>query len=367
MKQRLFSLILYGALLGGLAMFVNYHLKHSNARAKVLVENPRSTTGSSAEQISPAPQHSHVTPVAPPATSASHGNYHCHSVAKGKPTELRTKVYKWLDEYGRAAYSDAAPGDLEFEIVDLGTRGKDYFDLSTNTRNVQLPAEFTSELRARITKTYQILSRMIALEKIQRVAVNMELLGNQADYQKARQRYAKNISANSLGFYSGNHNLAVVLASHNEQTAKTALHEAAHVINHGIMMATPRWLNEGLAEYFEQLKAFASAATVHPNSYALNYLRQHGNRPLAEFLRDERWQDSNNQRNYATAWGLIYFLMDSRNNRALLAELLNQVTDDRCANTDTAAWLQRRYPGGVRKLEQDFRRWMQSKPLAHHH
>ena len=299
---------------------------------------------------------------------AIHGQFFCRDNSKGAIATKKNLLYKWTNTAGSVEYSDRAPAQLDYEVIDFSDGSKDYFSLRTQQRAAKLSVDSISQLESKITKTYKILGRMINIQKMRRVEVDLLLLGNPAEYAAIRSRLAPTLSANNQGFYSGLHNKAVVHSKWLKQTEATAIHESVHVINNGLMMHSPRWLNEGLAEYFEGLKAIGSAAEISPIPAQIRWLKTHRPAPITELLDARtRWQDDRQSSYYATAWALVYFFMGERNQRGVFGDFLNQIIDDGCDATDSITWMQQHYPGGVQNLQRQFSKWLKQTDFSKHY
>lgn len=90
---------------------------------------------------------------------------------------------------------------------------------------------------------------------------------------------------------------------------RTAIHEAVHAINKAILGTTPRWLNEGLAEYFEYTNNSMQLVSIDPH---LSWI---SNKHIAQSVftinwligLDNKWQTADDTKLYASSWAAIYF------------------------------------------------------------
>src|SRR5690606_31664646 len=146
-----------------------------------------------------------------------------------------------------------------------------------------------------------------------------KLFEDQNDYRAFADGTAGSRSAAAGGFYSLLDNqVATFQYPDDRRTLGVLRHEAVHVMVGGMLGPTaPLWLNEGLAEYFEQMETGGQFAHVLPNETWLEIARHAVSsgypRRLADLLAmdGDTWYGSSQQTHYALGWGLVYFLMDS--------------------------------------------------------
>ena len=199
------------------------------------------------------------------------------------------------------------------------------------------------------------------------------------------------------GFYRMRSNEAVVLytPAYRDSALASAFHEISHLVTAWYLGASPPWLNEGIAEYFEtmyfendsladgsventpfdyapvesapvenaygkNMQAAPARARFNRSQAHLDLLRAQGPVPLGELLaiagRD--WTAEAAHRRYASAWSLIAFLMDSSAGRETLTALVRRAHAQRRAPAADLTPALATYPGGRQALEAAWRRWM---------
>lgn len=165
------------------------------------------------------------------------------------------------------------------------------------------------------------------------------------------------------GFYRMSNNQAVVKADSNEpvRNLAVAFHEISHLITASHLGPTPPWLTEGLAEYFETLRVRDQAGFVHIDEAHMALLHSRALPPLAEYLSIEReeWYGPNRSLHYAIAWSLTHFLLEGAPGMYALQQVIQQAEARFCQPFSAVAELDNAYPGGLRRLEQDWRQWLE--------
>ena len=226
--------------------------------------------------------------------------------------------------------------------------------------------------------------------------VNLRFVG---DGERFAALWGKGADANwtLTGFYRMRSNEAVVLytPAYRDSALASAFHEISHLVTAWYLGASPPWLNEGIAEYFEtmyfendsladgpvdnppfdnapfdnapvenryskNIQAAAAHARFNRSQAHLDLLRAQGPVPLGELLaitgRD--WTAAAAHRRYASAWSLIAFLMDSSAGRETLTALVRRAHAQRRGPAADLTPALATYPGGRQALEAAWRRWM---------
>jgi len=242
------------------------------------------------------------------------------------------------------------------------------FELSIHADDGKLPAFFKEKLSLRINKTYDWLAGLLPVQSAQSVEVNLWVFNDRDDYQQFKQTHVPHLSAMSIGFHSSRKNIAAVWQKSDKQVLHTSVHEAVHVINSGMFGYLPRWTNEGLAEYIEDMSLQGQVAVVEPK---LQWLRVVADAPLKlEYVLSSgyaQWNAENRRTLYAHSWALMYFLMSQKNSQAMLKAYLAENLTEPCRRLDTAGYFGQHYPGGLASMEHDFSNWLDSNKTPHHY
>ena len=249
-------------------------------------------------------------------------NTRCVDVSLGKVKYKRSgDIFTWTDSDGVPHFSDKKP-DFAVATYDTGfIEPLDYFDLTLNTPN--LPSSFNQELRIKLNTVFKVYGQIIGVHALKKVKLNLTVLPTRGTYEAAiKQRSAD--PTNTAGMYFHASNSAFIHYDNAHSAMRTAVHEAVHAINKAVLGYTPRWFNEGFAEYFELTKNNMQTAIVEPNSS----WTKNNNITKSVFLidslvgLDDSWKKSDTSKLYASSWAAIYFLMDTQAGRSLLKNIM---------------------------------------------
>ncbi|MGB0893823.1 MAG: DUF1570 domain-containing protein [Parashewanella sp.] len=265
-------------------------------------------------------------------------------------------VFSWVDDKGVKHFSNTlfGAGD-DVQVLAEYQAQLEPFVLSVNSAKV-LPQHFENKVTVGIKKIYRVLSLYLEKQHVREVAVNLTFAHSKGEYKSIQKQKAPNLGP-SLGFYSSSDNFAAVWYQNTKQAQQTAIHEATHVINSGLFGITPRWINEGLAEYFERMNIFGLAIKIPPQ----NWVNQHKvNRITLESLlnsSEQDWKGSTQSTMYSASHSLIHFLMSTPKGKVIAKRLLSHLALNRCGETNVRGVLSL-YPDGLYALERDWHYWM---------
>ncbi|MDZ4689647.1 MAG: hypothetical protein SH850_31605 [Planctomycetaceae bacterium] len=130
-------------------------------------------------------------------------------------------------------------------------------------------------------------------------------------------------------------------------------HETTHALLHNALPYVPLWLDEGLAEYFENPAVLRVDGNAHARNLALA-LRLGGKMNLAE-LEAKRKLTEMGGPEYREAWGWVHFLLHGPPEaRAVLDEFLTTIPTGR-EPTPLSISLRRRIPDVDRRIVEHLR------------
>ncbi|MFT4769286.1 MAG: hypothetical protein ACI8RN_002430 [Glaciecola sp.] len=191
--------------------------------------------------------------------------------------------------------------------------------------------------------------------------INIRFLGDEDQF---RQIYGKPNTDEwtTTGFYRMRSNEALILytPAYRATALGNAFHELSHLVTASHLGATPPWLNEGLAEYYETLHLVDGNVQFADNLLHLQMLRSQGPISISDMtaLSRQLWMKEDAQRRYASAWSFITFMMHSDDGQRTLQRVVQQAYTHRCeARPDLRKALED-YPGGLQSLQGDWLAWL---------
>lgn len=171
--------------------------------------------------------------------------------------------------------------------------------------------------------------------------------------------------SNLAGYYSGRDEEVVTWRQRDPTyLANNILHECSHAIMHHQFRALPIWLDEGCAVYFE-FPAFMRSAAALQRLYGQWYQlklwnAEHSLPELRTFLNlsPEEFRAMDPARSYLAGWSLFQLLMSTPENRLALNALILNYQKLGPTPPNCALLLNRFYPGGLARMEKDWRAWI---------
>ena len=288
-----------------------------------------------------------------------------------------SSVYQFVNTDGVVSFSDKRPTQATTRDVSGKYRRREqYFRVNLIHDQAPNATRMQTRIMADTQQIFMFLARHLEVDQLRQVFLDLRLLPTAASFDAYRKKVAPKLDTNS-GFYSSARNEAVVRMRSgrrgDDKTLKVVRHETSHLIAAALFGNLPKWLNEGLAEYFERLDVDGQAKIIRPSSYYLRTLRKqmaNGSLPnLQQHLRLSRrqWLQEDQNLAYGIGWSLIYYLMTEPRGRHLLAQLLDAQAAHRCQRFDTADYIDDHFPGGIADLDRRWRDWLsRSDPPAHY-
>ncbi|WP_339144730.1 DUF1570 domain-containing protein [Pseudoalteromonas galatheae] len=269
--------------------------------------------------------------------------------AEGIKYRVENGIYTWVDERGITNYSDKKPSSAAKHYQPERNRALDFFDLNISGPNIT--EKFKNTLSAKLNAVFRGYTSIVGLDAMQKVTLRIKVLPNRREYERVVKSYGGNPKGN-VGLYLGRYNLALVEQRNHHATMQTAVHEAVHAINQAVIGYTPRWLNEGLAGYFQTVKVMMQIGTVAPNQARLHrgYIKGRVLSPYELINAESKWKSYNSELMYKSSWATIHFMMSTTNGRLSLKKLMLQEQTERCralSNRESQALLRAHYPNIV--------------------
>ena len=139
-----------------------------------------------------------------------------------------------------------------------------------------------------------------------------------------------------------------------EHLARTVVFLANHALLSEVLPKAPRWLSSGSSAYFAQAARGGNETEAWQAA-----LQQAGGMPdLKALLTDSSPEWNNERRAEVASWGLFQFLCASESNQRILKSLIKNLQASSETGVTSIAQLNQLYPGGVSRLESDFKKWI---------
>ena len=185
--------------------------------------------------------------------------------------------------------------------------------------------------------------------------IKIKIFGDSLEYSEYQKKISSSRAKN--GFYSSSKKLIIV--NKNDRYLKTVSHEINHFILRHFIYDVPKWINEGLSEYFECAKLENGNIVIELQNKKLRrlatWIHEKDKIDFSDFFKwsNKKWREVNYNTNFYSStisWGLIYFFMHDETNRYFLVELIRNIKN----GADDYDLLEKLYPGGIKQLQYDF-------------
>ncbi|SQH76713.1 conserved protein of unknown function [Shewanella benthica] len=277
----------------------------------------------------------------------------------------RKRIYSWTDENGQMHFTDDDRQYAQHDIALTQYQEPEYsFELEVNSAGGKLPLFYKDKVTAAIKKVSDIYKSYLPHSGVAPVKVNLTLAKSKASYNNLQAKYAPKLGP-SQGFYVARQNMAVVHHKNDRQAHQTSVHESVHVLNAGLFGPTPRWFNEGMAEYFESIEMSGLSATIPARDWKRTLAGKQLSLNALLSSKRQTWAGSQQSSMYAQSHSLIHFLMSTEQGKQTITALLAHMVQTRCEASDPKSILSR-YPGGLNRLQNDWIAWINSRKYRAH-
>ncbi|NDW08500.1 DUF1570 domain-containing protein [Dysgonomonas sp. 520] len=161
----------------------------------------------------------------------------------------------------------------------------------------------------------------------------------------------------SMGFYSSKNKEAVVCKDKNEtRFMKTCYHELSHFFTNTYFSKIPIWLNEGLSEYFSEMKVTAKEVKhikKDRNIARVKTMIKNRDIDLKNFINWDRQRFykmsfAHDGYGYALGYSIVLFLMEQH--KDMVPDYMGKMASEK----DSAITFDQLYGGGFGQFEKDF-------------
>ncbi len=244
----------------------------------------------------------------------------------------------------------------------------------TNGPALSPPVE--AKLRKGIHFLYKFYITQLGYAFPQEMPIVIRIFGDHNAYMAYTAQVTTSPVNTHVGLYVyDTREIVVWRGANNALFKKIVFHETSHLLLRSRKGFCPRWLSEGLSEYFEELDLSGNVTVVRPQLNRDKRMKKRllaGRLPALEaFLAqtDQQWSraDNNSAMPRTLAWSLVYFLMESEGGQQVIKELLSYYQNRRMhpgqsvslvnTLTGTGSFVSLR-PGMAVKLEKEWHRWV---------
>jgi hypothetical protein len=160
---------------------------------------------------------------------------------------------------------------------------------------------------------------------------------------------------------------AVVWKNKNEdQFLSTLFHETNHLLLRSNAENCPKWINEGLSEYFENMDVSGKEVQIKPqlvkDEKIKKWLASNKMPDLESYLGkyNEEWDKENNLSDQprALAWSMVYYLMSDAKGQSFIKDCLHYFYKKQPDKLASVRAIDTYYPGQHTKFEKDWQTWI---------
>ena len=279
-------------------------------------------------------------------------------------------IYQWKDENGRVHFGDSPTGQEDARDLSSQYDFSLPFEIKIEGIDYTVPALLRQQLTSYVAKIFTIYHQALDIDYPASREFRVRIYGDERSY-KVYQRRVAPILENSAGFYNSANNQITTWGMDKRILLPLITHECSHAISASHGRYIPTWLNEGLAEYFEQMKVAGLGAEVPVATYWLRLLTQRGYTRHPVDLRQvmdiphQDWYSAKGgpELSYATSWSLVWFLMDSEQGRGIIRTMLKGNFSPQ--NPDSSKYIAQGWPGGLSAFTHDWQHWLAHADGSH--
>jgi hypothetical protein len=219
-----------------------------------------------------------------------------------------------------------------------------------------------------IQKTYEDLFGFTFPEGFK---IKVVLFQQKQDFLDYQRKTINKVISESGYFSTANAEAVTWLQGDFKRMVGVLFHEASHMLLMQQVPWVPLWINEGLAEYFESLNLFDGTRCIclqeSRMSWCEHWLKTGFPVGFQRFfaMNRDQWNafdKANNNAGYTMGYSIVYFLMTGPRTQSILKEILWDFKRNGY-KADSVATINQYYPGGIRKLEMHWKRWIpRAKP-----
>lgn len=186
------------------------------------------------------------------------------------------------------------------------------------------------------------------------VMVEVFLLADQSRYRSFVARYFPDVPYRRA-LYVRRQGRTMVMAYQSPQLEVDLRHECVHALLHGWLAYVPLWLDEGLAEYFEQPPG--RRAFEHPHLRTVRFQAFIGRNPSLERLEALTDMAQMKEGEYRASWAWVHYLLHGPTEVNDLFRLYLQQIQVQAPAEPLSVQLRRQVPDLDKSFRAHFRSW----------
>ena len=231
----------------------------------------------------------------------------------------------------------------------------------------QLDTESNVKIRKGVNFLYNFYQNKFAYEFSPSLVVKIRVFEDINAYKKYIRKASPGTTGSNIGLYIHSMKEAVVWKNKNEdQFLSTLFHETSHLLLRSNAENCPKWINEGLSEYFENMDVSGKEVQIKPqmvkDEKIKKWLSANKMPDLQAYLGkyNEEWDKENNLSDQprALAWSMVYFLMSDAKGQAFIKDCLHYFYKKQSDKLASVRAIDTYYPGQHKKFEKDWKTWI---------
>jgi hypothetical protein len=229
-----------------------------------------------------------------------------------------------IDSFQINRPSSVEPPNVQCKRPEKLVLTNQYFQLNTNLNTKS--DSFTLELKKKLNTAFQHIERSLNTELNQTVLLTMLFSSTRADYEDLARKYRREPEG-TQGMYISYHNVSLIDVKNYEQGIKVGVHEAIHALNYTYFGYTLRFINEGMAEYYQ---AISENGDIQLFDFTWLKHRQYPEQISTILFSKTDWHGVKTHELYQQSKALFYFLMSNESGRQVLRAILTKEMEDPC-------------------------------------
>lgn len=207
--------------------------------------------------------------------------------------------------------------------------------LTLNILSAKMSADFWKTLAERLKVVIHLYDKTFSLKFYEHRDINLIILPDREEYLDLLTNLSID-GTNSQGLYWQASNFAFVEYKNDKQVLQTSVHESIHTINNFLVGASARWVNEGLAEYFERITVSNNKYSFMTKDYSDHEI------PLDIYTlvnSNQQWSSYLRQNLYASAFMHIAYFFDNSTEESILYKILQEEKKSPCSTLQDEHYL----------------------------